>query len=323
MTKQKKKIYIHRVEWCPAEYYMTAKNNELLASFAEVRDFGSHPENLTHESIVENLKGVEGILLLNGAHAEDITLKAIEESGSTLKVITVGHWWPQCGDMAKAIEGSGVKIIDASDPCNQAVAEWALGSIINGLRKTDVYDHLLKTTKTWPGWRGMAGQLNGSTIGIVALGRVGRWLLRYLEPFDVKVLLYDPYLSDEEAKKLNVEKVELDRVMKESDAISLHAPVLPSTEGIIGKYELGLMKDGALLVNSARTWLLDNEAFYAEMKTGRIRAYLDVFDPEPLEENDILRILNNVVMTPHIAGATDLMFERCGTFAIQALKDNF
>jgi len=91
---------------------------------------------------------------------------------------------------------------------------------------------------------------------------------------------------------------------------------------MIGKHELSLMKDGALLVNSARAWLLDNKAFYAEMKTGRIRAYLDVFDPEPLEENDILRTLDNVVMTPHIAGTTDLMFERCGTFAIQALKNN-
>lgn len=323
MNSTKPTIYIHRVEWCPADYYMTQKNIDQLASFANVRDFGAHPEALSHEEIVENLRGADAMLLLNGAHAEDITLKAIQESGSSLKLISAAHWWPQIGDMVTAIDGAGVKTIDCSEPCNQAVAEWALGALINGLRKTDLYDRLIKAGGDWPGWRGVAGQLNGSTVGIVALGRVGRWMLRYLEPFDVRILLCDPAISEKEAEELGVEKVDLDTLMATSDAITLHAPPIPATKAMIGKHELSLMKEGALLVNSARAWLLDNDAFSKELQSGRIRAYLDVFEPEPLEQDDILRTLDNVVMTPHIAGTTDLMFERCGALAIQALKDHF
>ena len=102
----------------------------------------------------------------------------------------------------------------------------------------------------------------------------------------------------------------------------LHAPVIPATEAMVGKHQLSLMKDGALLVNCARAWLLDNDALSQELQSGRIRAYLDVFEPEPLEQDDVLRTLDNVVMTPHIAGTTDLMFERCGTAAIDALSEH-
>ena len=90
---------------------------------------------------------------------------------------------------------------------------------------------------------------------------------------------------------------------------------------MIGRRELSLIQDGALLVNSARAHLLDNDAFREEMQAGRFRAYLDVFDPEPVPADDVLKTLDNVVMTPHIAGTTDLMFARCGLFAIQALRD--
>ncbi|HHH76530.1 MAG TPA: hypothetical protein ENL03_05850, partial [Phycisphaerae bacterium] len=169
-------VYIQRTEWCPAEYYMTQSNWGLLNSFADVRDKGDYPEDQTHEQMVENLTGVDGILVYNGAHVEEITCQAIQEAGSTVKIAAVGHWWAQCEPMVVEIEKAGGKVIDASDPCNQAVAEWALGAIIAGLRKFDVYDRLIKTGTDWPGWRGVAGQLNGATVGLVAIGRVGRWL---------------------------------------------------------------------------------------------------------------------------------------------------
>jgi len=322
MSEAKPLIYIHRVEYCPAEYYMTDANRQLLASFADVRDEGDGREDLSHEQVVELLRGVDGIVVFNGAHVDELTTEAVSEAGG-VKAASVSHWWGQCTDMAVRLEKAGVKVIDASAPCNQAVAEWALGAIIAGLRKVDVFDRLIKTGSDWPGWRGVAGQLNGSTVGLVAVGRVGRWLLRYLQPFDCRVLVYDPYVSDEELAELGAEKADLDTLLSTSDAISLHAPVIPETEAMIGKRELSLIRDGALLVNSARAWLLDNDAFRAEMKAGRFRAYLDVFNPEPLPADDELRGLDNVVMTPHIAGTTDLMFERCGRFAIEALRDYF
>ena len=313
-------VYIHRVEWCPAEYYMSQANYDLLESFAEVRDHGSDPEAATHEQLVEYMKGAEGILLFNGAHADEITMEAITEA-ATIKTIAAAPWWPQIGAMAKAIEGSGVEVIDASDPCNQAVAEWALGALICGIRRTDYFNREIHAGN-WPEWRGSTGLLNGKTIGLVAIGRVGRWLLKYLAPFDVTVKVYDPYISDEEAKSLGVEKVELDVLMSSCDAISLHAPVLDSTKDMITRKELALLKDGALLVNSARSHLVENEALKNELESGRINAWIDVFENEPIEETEeYLFKLDNVVLTPHIAGTTDDMFERCGKAAIEVLKE--
>lgn len=313
-------IYIHRVEWCPAEYYLTQANYDLLNSFAELRDHGSDPEAASHEQLVGYMKGANGMLLLNGAHADEITLDAITEACS-LRTIAVSHWWPQIGDMAKAIAGSGVEIIDASDACNQAVAEWALGALICGIRRVDYFNREIHSGN-WPAWRGATGILNGKTVGLVAIGRVGRWLLKYLAPFDVKVKVYDPYITDAEAEKLGVEKVGLDELMSTCDAISLHAPVLDSTKNMIGKKELALMKEGALLVNSARSHLLENEALKQELQSGRIYAWLDVFENEPIQEcEEYLYELDNVVLTPHIAGTTDDMFERCGRFGIEALRE--
>lgn len=314
-------IYIHRVEGCPAEYYMTDANRELLASFADVRDCGDGREKFGHEQVVENLRDVDGILVLNGAHVDELTADALREAGG-VRVAAVSHWWaPQCEGMAGEMAQAGVEVIDASDACNQAVAEWALGAIICGLRKLDLFDRLIKTEPGWPAWRGVAGQLNGGTVGLVALGRVGRWLMRYLEPFDCRVLVYDPFVEAEEIAAMGGEKTDLDTLLKTSDAVSLHAPVRPETKAMIGRRELGLMPDGALLVNSARAWLLDNAAFRDEVSSGRLRAYLDVFEPEPLPDDDILRSLDNVVMSPHVAGTTDRMFERCGRFAVEALRD--
>jgi len=318
---EKPRVYIHRVEWCPAELYLTQANRDLLASFAEVNDCGDGREALNHEQMVANLKEADGVLVLNGAHTDEITAEAMVEAG-TPQIVSVAHWWgPQCTEMAARLKGTVVKVVDASFPCNEAVAEWALGALISGLRKVDLFNHQMKNGVQWPEWSGTAGQLNGSTVGLVGIGRVGGELLKYLKPFDVRVLVFDPFLSAEKAAELGVESVDLDTLLKTADAISLHAPVIDETKGMIGRRELSLIRDGALLVNSARAWLLDNDAFREEMASGRFRAYLDVFDPEPPEEDDILRTLDNVVMTPHVAGTTDMMFERCGRFAIEALRD--
>jgi phosphoglycerate dehydrogenase-like enzyme len=314
-------VYIHRVQFCIYAYYMDEENERLLASFADVRNHGNDPEPVPEERMVEHLRGAQAILSLNGSCVREVTGAAVEQAGS-VRVAGVSHWWGQAhDDAARAWRAAGVEVVDASYPCNQAVAEWAVGAAIAGLRKFDVFDRELKQGVKWPSWRGVAGQLNGSTVGLVALGRVGRWMLRYLAPFDVRILVYDPYLGDAEAKKLGVELVSLDNLLSTADVISLHAPVTDETRGMIGAREFALIRDGALLVNSARAALLDGQAFRAEMQKKRFRAYLDVYEPEPPPEDDVLRGLDNVVMTPHVAGTTDRMFLRCGRAAIEAIRE--
>lgn len=313
-------VYIHRVEWCPYGNYMNAENERLLQSFAEVRHHGNDTEKPDHAAVVQFLRGANGMLLLNGAHVDEITPQALQEAG-TVRVATVAHWWDLFNPVVPGWRKAGVEVVDCSLPCSESVAEWTVGAVIAGLRKFDVFDRQMKTGTKWPDWRGVAGQLNGSTVGLVALGRVGRQMLKYLAPFDVRVLVHDPGVTPEQAKDLGVELVNLPTLLKSSDVISLHAPILPQTKGMIGRKELAMIRDGALLVNSARAWLLDNQAFREELAKKRFRAYLDVFEPEPPPEDDILRTLDNVVMTPHVAGTTDAMFIRCGRLAIEALKD--
>ena len=320
MTSKKPVVYIARVEWCPYEWYMNEENERLLASFATVRNNGNVEEVLTHEKAVEHLKGAHGILALNGSRMDELTAKAVQEA-DTVQVASVSHFgFDGC---AKSMEGVKILMIDTSFPCSQSVAEWSLGAIIAGLRKFDVFDRQMKNGGKWPSWQGTAGQLNGGTVGLVGVGRIGKCLLKYLRAFECRKLAYDPLLSKDDIADMGAEKATLQEVLRESDAVSLHAPVIPETKAMIGAKELKMMKDGALLVNSARAWLLDNDAFRAELKTGRIRAYLDVFAPEPPEPDDLLRTLDNVVMTPHVAGTTELMFHRCGRFAIEALRDHF
>lgn len=315
-------IYIHRVQWCPYELYMNSENEALLASFAEVRNEGNRAQPVSPQAMVGHLNGVHGILSLNGSCADEVTREVLEQAGS-VEAVAVSHWWGQHNDIAPQWEAAGVNVLDASDACNEAVAEWTVGAAIAGLRKFDLFDRQMKSGVQWPAWRGVAGQLNGSTFGIVGLGRVGRWVARYLAPYDVHIIAYDPNFSAADAAELGVELVDLDTLLRTADVVSLHAPVTPETKGMIGARELALIKDGALFINSARAALVDGQAFRAELSKKRFRAYLDVFEPEPPAPDDILRTLDNVVMTPHVAGTTDLMFLRCGRMAVEALASYF
>ena len=311
-------VYLHRVQWCPADDYMYPANWDLLHEFAEVRDARNATEAASHEQMLERLRGAEGVILLNGSCGDEITAAVLQEA-QTVRYIVITHW--PSPELSNACSAAGVTLIDAIEPCSQSVAEWSLGSLINGLRKTDYFDRAMKDGK-WPDWKGSAGQLNGSTVGIVGAGRIGQQLVTYLKPFDVDVRMFDPYLSTEKAAQLGVQKMELNEMMSACDAIALHAPNTPETENMIGVEQLRAMKDGALLVNGARSFLIDSDAFKTEISSGRIRAYLDVFDNEPLQDSEqYLCELDNVVLTPHIAGTTELMFERCARFAIEALRD--
>jgi phosphoglycerate dehydrogenase-like enzyme len=117
--------------------------------------------------------------------------------------------------------------------------------------------------------------------------------------------MFDPYMSDEAAKCLGAHKAELDDLLRQCDVLTLHAPSLPETEHLIDARRLALMKDDALIVNTARGSLFDESALVAELCKGRFFAFLDVTDPEPPAADSPLRSLPNVVVTPHLAGCIE------------------
>ena len=162
--------------------------------------------------------------------------------------------------------------------------------------------HLRQTGAGGPPTSGRGQHLFGATVGIVGASDVGREVLRLLRPFDVRILLYGPLPGCRRSTLPGLEQVELDELFARADIVTLHAPSIPETRHLVGAAQLRRLRDGALLVNTARGSLIDQEALIREAGSGRIRVALDVTTPEPLPGDSPLRRMPNVIITPHLAG---------------------
>lgn len=145
----------------------------------------------------------------------------------------------------------------------------------------------------------------GKTLGIIGLGRIGTILAKRVQGFDMKVLYYDAIRKKELEKELNLEYRALEQLLAEADIVSIHVPSKEDTRGMIGEKELRLMKEKAILVNTARGAIIDEPALYRALKEGWISAAgLDVFVEEPIKPENPLLTLDNVVFAPHLGGST-------------------
>lgn len=169
----------------------------------------------------------------------------------------------------------------------------------------------------WPPFAERTGA-DARTVGIIGASRIGRGVIAALRASDVgwRVLLTDPYVTGEEAAGLGVELVELPELCRRSSIVSVHAPQLPQTRGMVSEEMLKLIPDGGTVINTARGSLVDTEALARECGAGRLDAFLDVTDPEPLPAGHPLLVLPNVLVTPHVAGAQGSEVRRLGEFAV-------
>ncbi|MGW8329007.1 hydroxyacid dehydrogenase [Streptomyces sp. NPDC055897] len=199
----------------------------------------------------------------------------------------------------------GIAVTSSAAANALPVAEYTLAAILFAgkevLRSAQRYAEL-RTAPEWLSETERTGNYR-RTVGIVGASRIGRRVIELLRPFDFEVLLYDPYVSGTEAVALGVEQVSLDELCSRSSVVSVHAPQLPETHGMIGAHQLALMPAGATLVNTARGSLVDEPALLAELLSGRLHAVLDVTDPELPPRESPLYDLPNVLLTPHIAGS--------------------
>jgi phosphoglycerate dehydrogenase-like enzyme len=141
-------------------------------------------------------------------------------------------------------------------------------------------------------------------VGLLGMGYVGQRVARLFQAVGAEVWAYDPYLSPERAVELGVYKAELDELLGACKVVSVHLPSTEEAWHMLGARELALIQDGAVFINSARTWPVDQDALIKELAAGRFWAALDVTDPEPAPPDHPLRNLDNVICTPHIAGPT-------------------
>jgi phosphoglycerate dehydrogenase-like enzyme len=157
-------------------------------------------------------------------------------------------------------------------------------------------------------------------VGIIGASHVGRHLIELLRPFTLIAVVTDPFLTENEARRLGVRSVELEELLRTSDIVTIHAPDLPTTRGMIGAPELAQLRDGVTLINTARPALVDDEALAAELATGRITAVLDVTEPEPLPPGAPLLSLPGAFVTPHIAGSGGTELARLADHAIDEIE---
>ena len=315
---KKPKIYVHRMgSWY--SLYMDRANEELLASFSEPVNERGREAPFTRAELIERMKGCSAILSLNGTGAEEEitfeTLKAVK----TIKIISISHWWGQFSDVPA---GSGILVTEGSNANTVAVAEWVLACALSGVRKIETFNRRLKQGSKWGEPRREAGMFSGSTAGIIGLGRIGSYVSKYFKALGAEVIVYDKYCSAARAKELGVRLVPLETALK-ADVVSLHLPVTDETKGMLGRRHFALIKDGAVFINSARAALYDEAVLVKELKKNRFRAYIDVFENEPPPKAHPFRKLENVTITPHIAGDNKQMFLRCGREAILTLKEYF
>ncbi len=154
-------------------------------------------------------------------------------------------------------------------------------------------------------------------VGIVSVGDIGRRVIKLLKAYEVDILAYDPFVSAEEMKNLGAEKCEFEKLLSESDVISIHTPDIPETNNMFNRENLHLIKDGAVIINTARPNVIDDAAFIEELSKNRFTAVLDVTKDAPSMVDHPYRKLPNVVLFPHIAGAVSNGCRRMGKFAVE------
>lgn len=207
-----------------------------------------------------------------------------------------------------------VAVSHAADVIADAVCEYALLLILLGLRRPHEMDAAMKAGAHWRQAAFATPRLlSGRAVGVVGAGYVGRKVIRLLRAFDARVRIHDPYMTDEPS-------LGLDELFAASDVVTLHAPITPATRHMIGASHLAGLRDGALFVNVARSWLVDQDALLVELRKNRFWAALDVFDEEPLPLDSPFRTLPNVLVSPHEAGHSLDSYARQGMAMVDEVE---
>jgi D-3-phosphoglycerate dehydrogenase len=223
----------------------------------------------------------------------------------------------------EAATAKGVVVANVPDYCIGTVADHTWALILALVRKIVLADNHVRNKLYMGKWtsppaylRGV--DLEGKVLGVVGLGKIGREVVKRAKGFGLRVLAHDPYVTEEMAKELGIELVDLETLLKESDIISLHTPLTKETYHLINEDRIKLMRKRPYIINTSRGAVIDEKALYRALRDGLISgAALDVFEIEPPPEDNPLFKLDNVVFTPHIAWYTEEALRRLEMTAVE------
>ena len=198
----------------------------------------------------------------------------------------------------------GIAVLNAPAGNTVSAAELTLALVLAAVRRIPAADSSVRAGE-WKRARFGGSELRGKTLGLVGAGRIGGEVARRARAFGMEALAHDPYLTDERARQLGVERTSLEEVLRRADVLSLHVPLTEQTRGMLGAPEIASMKRGSFLVNVARGGVVDEAALAAALVEGHLGgAALDVFEEEPLRPDSPLRDAPNLVLTPHLGAST-------------------
>jgi phosphoglycerate dehydrogenase-like enzyme len=238
-------------------------------------------------------------------------LRYVAHAAGTVRDLLTDHVWER-----------GIRLSSAAAANAVPVAEFTVAAILFSNKQVFRLQQHYRAHRGWQLWDDVAPGLGNHSkrVGIVGASRIGRRVIELLRPYDLEVVVSDPFLTADGARELGVAALDLDVLLATSDVVSLHAPSLPETQQLLDGRRLGLLRDGATLVNTARGALVDTEALTRELVTGRIDAVLDVTEPEILPEDSPLYELPNVFLTPHIAGSQGTETRRMADLAVAEVE---
>ena len=285
--------------------------NEVLKRYPDAK-FNDEGLSLSDISLIEFLQGYEKAITALEIIDESILselpdLKVIGKYGVGLDMIDL-----------KALKNYGVKLGWVGGVNKRSVSELVISFAINLLHRVEFASTEVKNEK----WYQVKGrQLSDCTVGIVGCGHVGKDLVKLLKPFNCNVLAYDILNFNNFYQENSITAVGIDELIKKSDVITLHLPLDDSTNNIINKDRIQMMKKDAILINLARGGLIDEDALKIAIVENKIAgAALDVFAVEPPIDNEFA-LMNNVLVTPHIGGSSEEAILAMGMAAINSLEN--
>jgi len=258
------------------------------------------PGQCTEEQLLSVSRDADAVISV----FEAFTRSVIEQLEKCRVLTNIGVGYQNID--VKAATDCGICVVNNPEYCLEEVSDHAMALLLSLARKLPMLDKTVRDGKT--GYaevakaRGRVFRIRGQTLGLVGLGRIPRTLVPKARGFGFRVIACDPYIPAEVAREAGVELVDFDRLLEESDYISVHAALTPENEGMFGLEQFKKMKPTAFLINTARGALVNSEALYTALTEGLIAgAGLDVTEPEPINADNPLLKLDNAIFTGHSA----------------------
>lgn len=279
-------------------------------------EFNHKGKNLSEDELIEMLPGVSAAI----AGSDKFTARVFESVDSLKCVSRVGVGFDAI-DTEAATKAGVVVTTSPVQELFEAMADMTFGLMISVSRKIALADHTLKSGQ-WNRMNLLGPHLFRQTLGIIGLGRIGKEVARVARAFKMRLLCYDVVRDDAFAEEVGLTYVDLPELLRESDYVTIHTPLNPSTRGLINRERLQMMKPTAYLVNTSRGPVVNEDDLYWALSNGVIAgAASDVFHHEPIEPDNPLLKLDNFVATPHSGGLSYQAMDAMFAAAAQAVTD--